>query len=167
METLLEMVGEKCVSLRSLRLERIRKIEDEDLVTLCKLSSLTCLNFSITCCQCVGDLSDIGMKYLGSLRELQVLKLVDYERITDVGIEQPGSLTSLMALCLLDCCEITDEGISYLQNLGPLRDMKLTSGCKATGARLRHVSSLKSVTKLHFVGIIAPDLKMLLTWGIW
>lgn len=150
LETLLEVVREKFVSLRSLRLDRIRKIDDEYLANLCKLSSLTCVDISRVCFDYIRDITDTGLKFLGSLRRLKDLKLEGCEHVTDVGIIQLGSLASLTTLCLSRCMEITDEDINYFEYLEALRNLDMIYCCKVTSAVLRGLSSLTALTRLCF-----------------
>ena len=46
LETLVDVVDKRFINVRSLRLDKLRKIDDEDLVTLCKLSTLTVLDIT-------------------------------------------------------------------------------------------------------------------------
>ena len=152
LQTLLGVVGEKFVSLRSLKLERIRKINDEDLVNLCKLSSLTCLDFSMAGHGCVRDITNIGMNPLGILRELKDLKLIGCEKkkTTDVGINQLRPRTSLTTLCLTFCNQITDEGLKCIEHIGIERNLDLMYCRKTTSAALRDLSSFTPLTRLRF-----------------
>ena len=55
LEKLLKMVAERFVNVRSLKLGNIEKINDEDLVTLCKLSTLTILDVTRSRCGLRGN----------------------------------------------------------------------------------------------------------------
>ena len=72
LETLVEMVAETFVNVRSLTLDKLLKIDDKDLVTLCKLSALTVLDITQSG---VGsrNITDKGVSSLGSLSALKEL----------------------------------------------------------------------------------------------
>ena len=71
--TLLIMVIEKFVNLRSLKLERMEKICDEDLVSLGKLSTLTFLSFDRRTYPFVRKFGDVGVRSLVNLNALKEL----------------------------------------------------------------------------------------------
>ena len=46
LEPLVDVVANRFINVRSLKLDKLMKIDDEDLVTLCKLSTLTVLDIT-------------------------------------------------------------------------------------------------------------------------
>ena len=163
---LLEVVIEKFVNLRSLKLDRIIMIDDEDLANLCKLSSLTCVDFSRVCLNYIRNITDMDLKSLGNLRRLKDLKLEVCEWITDVGIKLLGSLTSLTTLFLSRCSETTDEGMPYVERLGALRNLDVIYCRKqqVLGWVICHCWLLWQDSI--FIGALKSLLKMSLVWGI-
>ena len=127
LRTLLTMVVEKFVNLRSLKLENVKKIGDEDLVNLGKLLSLMCLSFAPCKWHYSREITDMGVSALGSLGGLKELDLSYGDKITDAGVQHLETLTSLTKLSLGYCHMISDEGPRHLGSMIALRDLDLKS----------------------------------------
>lgn len=67
----LEVVATKFVNVKYLKLDKIQNIGDEDLVDLCKLSTLTCLDLSPINCFYDRNITYIGVNSLGSSSALK------------------------------------------------------------------------------------------------
>ena len=104
--------------MRSLYLDNLEKIGDEDLAALCKLSKLTILDVTRDIDFHFGfytsrGITDMGMHSLGSLSALKELYLESGVNITNMGIQYLSPLTSLTKLSLRLRDYIPDEGAEY------------------------------------------------------
>jgi hypothetical protein len=116
-----------------------------------------------------SEITDAGLKYLGSLENLIELDLKDCEKITDEGLKYLGSLKNLKKLNLKNCHQITDKGIKSLaglslqsleiscmklirfENLAQLNSLKFLSLYKCThidGVEFKKLKSLDNLTLL-------------------
>ena len=85
LSVILEAVATKFVNVKSLKLDKIQNIGDEDLVEVCKLSTLTCLDLSPITCFYDRNITDIGVNSLGSLSALKELNLGNCPMITELN----------------------------------------------------------------------------------
>lgn len=96
LRTLLTIMAEKFVNLRSLMSENIMEIGDEELVSLGMLSTLKCLNLSSdNICFIREKITVVGVSSLVSLHALKELDLSGCIMITGVELQHLAPLTSL------------------------------------------------------------------------
>ena len=102
LETLVDVVAKSFINMRYLKLDKLMKIDDKDLATLCKLSTLTVLDITQSG---VGSRNVTG-KVVSSLGNQSALKEIHLARISvkisqDLGIETfAPCLTSLRKFLL-------------------------------------------------------------------
>lgn len=117
----------------------LMKVDDEDLVEIGKLLTLTRLSISAS-----PDLSDQGLASLATLK-LRTLRITD-SQITDDGIQHLTHMKSLRELDL-DSKHITDQGLDRLSELQMLTQLDL-EGEHITDQGLAHLSEMASLTDL-------------------
>ena len=81
--------------MESLKLDNFLKIDDEDLVTSCKLSTLTFLEVTQSDFGS-RNITDMGVSFLTNLRALQELHLANSGKIRNVGMQHFVRLTFLI-----------------------------------------------------------------------
>ncbi len=94
-------------------------ITDEDLACICELTSLEIVEVDDG-----AEITDSGLKYLGRLRHLQSLILLETE-ITDAGLIHLKDLDRMEYLDLQHA-RITDRGLQHLKGMTRLADLCLS-----------------------------------------
>ncbi len=128
-------------------------IDDADVAVLENIDSLK----ELECCQVdysdpfsaepeLAGISDLGLKAIGKMKNLESLSLIGNFQITDDGLAYLSSLTHLKTL-YLDCTGITDEGLRHLSGLSELEDLSCR-GSEVTFEGLVHLIGLKKLTDL-------------------
>ena len=111
---LLAMVGKRFVNLRCLKLENMKNLGEEDLISLGNLPSLACLSFPRCNYSFAREITDMGVISLGSLSALKELHLNNCVNITDVGLRHLGALVYSTNLSSCYYFKILDEGARHL-----------------------------------------------------
>jgi hypothetical protein len=120
------------------------KVHNEALSFIGCLSSLKELYL-----ESCSDVRDEGVLCLTSLKELEVLDLINCCKVTDRGIcAVARNLSKLQQLYLLRCSNITDVGIDMITTLPRLRKLDLGKCRGITNAALRNFSRLSTLTSL-------------------
>jgi len=73
-----------------------------------------------------NNITDGSMAVIGSLKNMEILRLYFCSRITDLGIEQLYALTNLKELTL-NGCGITDRSMSFLSKFPKLETLSLAA----------------------------------------
>jgi len=124
-------------SLQTLVLQDVEFSQDEDWVTLGRLSSLQCLELKRFRAE-INDGHISNLTGLHSLKHLQInTKRSSSISITDAALKHISELKSLESLKLHDA-KITDEGLKHLEKLNSLKEMDL-EGCKVTEEGLQRL----------------------------
>ena len=86
LETLVEVLAKRFLNVRNLKQDKIKKIDDEYLFALCKLSTLTVLDVTVNMYFCSREITDRGASSLASLSALKELHFINRDKITNVGM---------------------------------------------------------------------------------
>lgn len=140
----LEIISEKFTDLKGLDLSFSKKITDEGLKSLSKLSHLTSLDLSWN-----EQITDAGIGVVGeSSTKLKSLYLNSLP-ITNKSLQSISKLTNLTTLSLHKCTNITSEAFTYLINL-PLTALRISSfGDRLQDEDLKTVGQLGNLKSLN------------------
>gem|GEM_PF-7091072 len=120
----------------------LRPLRDEDLAGLGDIGTLKDITFSQT-----THLSDLGLKHLQGLKQLELLNLSGNRALTDAALPALSGFTRLKSLELRDT-QITDKGLAELVVRLPhlkllnLGRTQITDACLPTLAKFKHLSHL-------------------------
>ena len=126
----------------------LAKPTDDDLGRLAGLMSLQALFLS------GGEITDVGLVYVGSLTGLRTLYL-DSEEITDAGLAHLAELTGLQTLNLY-AQQVTDAGLAHLAGLTALQTLGLED-TQITDAGLVHLAGMTDLQSLYLYGARITD----------
>jgi hypothetical protein len=93
-----------------------------------------------------GQASDAGMKYVGGLKDLQVLMMWDAAKLTDAGVSHLGGLSSLRSLHISES-PIGDESLRVMAGLPRIERLSL-QGNRFTDVGLAHLKDKTELTSL-------------------
>jgi hypothetical protein len=149
-------------NLRSISLSETQ-VADAGLVHFKLLKKLQSLDVSYTGVTGVGlenlnhtPVTDIGLKHIEGLTNLQYLNLFGCSRITDAGLEHLKRMTNLEELNLLECGHITDGGLKHVREMTRLKTLRLR-GTQVTDAGLEHFRGLTDLQTLSLTGTHVTD----------
>ncbi|MFC1735980.1 redoxin domain-containing protein, partial [Candidatus Hydrogenedentota bacterium] len=94
-----------------------------------------------------SQITDSGLESLSNLTSLEELAIGGVG-ISDAGLREIGKLTNLRVLRLLNAPLVTDDGLDALASLTSLRSLTLRCGSKITVAGLNHLNTLTGLTNL-------------------
>ncbi len=130
-------------NLTKLKIAMCRRITDEGMAHLSKLTSLTYLNLL----HCLL-ITDTGLERIKGLIHLTYLNLSLCKRITDVGLGHIKHLIHLTYLNLMGCERITDVGLERIKGLIHLTYLNLSWCWLITDLSLEYVKYLIHLTYL-------------------
>ena len=167
LRTLLAMVADNSVNLRSLKLKRMEEVDDEGLVGLDKLSILTCPSFARCNYYYVRDITYMGVSSSESLNALKELDLNCCDKITDAGLQHLAPLTSFTEFALSHCFRISDEGAKHIRNMIALRDLCMDNFQNIANVGVQHLGPLTSSTRFLFDVVMGSQTMVQVTWAVW
>ena len=122
--------------LLSLTLDCVTEVEDASFQRLTELINLKSLYLGST------KTSDLGLKYIGSMHNLQEVTLDDLLKVTDAGLLHLSTLRNLRELTLNKLRKLTDGGLNHLNTLPMLENFCLRGIPKITSVGLIGLISL-------------------------
>jgi len=129
-----------------------RSVKDAELKALGGLTQLRALSFEGNFAHGV---TDVGMKEIAELTELQALNL-EHTGHTDAGMKELAGLTQLHSLDISWNDQVSDKGLKTLAGLNQLRTLRLERTA-ATDAGLREVAGLKQLEFLCLPGQVSSS----------
>lgn len=102
-----------------------------------------------------GELNGSGLAHLAKFPKLTKLQF-SLINITDDGLKSLGSCEAVTELSLTECQKITNAGIAHLVSLKQLAKLSIWR-CEIDDAAIESLSQLKSVRKMSFGGLKISD----------
>ena len=119
-------------------------IGDEGLKSIAKSKSIKRLRLGAL------TFTDVGLKYLAVMTQLELLELDSNDFITGAGLAQLSNLTQLKSLNLFHCKNLKGDDLQYLKMMTKLEKLIITYMPGLNDAAMGHLASLTQLRELDF-----------------
>lgn len=119
--------------------------ELREIVVQCLAAGTTVVNVDLTGRNAV---TAAGLAALGSLKQLQTLKLANCTRVDNAGVAGLASLVNLQALDLSSCDRVTGAGLAPLRGMVAMQRLVLSGCAKVDDLGLAHLEGMARLEQL-------------------
>lgn len=132
----------KLTGLKTLRLNGVQKLNDQNVSAVSQLTTLTSLNL------CHKEIGDARIKSFETLANLKTLDLNNNRAISDEGVLNVARLSNLEILNISNCGRISNIALQHLELLS-LQKLFI-GGCSITDEGLKHLIWQTKLVELNF-----------------